>query len=114
MIFPNIDDFRAAFGIDPTGFDRDTLTFWYLFNANAEGVQAAVSFSVVMKSFQVSMVVAGKEVAMVSSEGVESVRVIEERGGKKIVVSFLEGRYSSGVTLVVEPDVHLTWHALSG
>lgn len=114
MIFPDADDFRAAFGVDPTDFDQDTLTFWYSFKANAGGVQVVVSFSALMKSFQVSMVVAGKEVAMVSSEGVESVRLIEEGADKKIFVSFLEGRYSSGVTLVVEPDVHLTWHALSG
>jgi hypothetical protein len=113
MKFPDIDDFRSTFGVDPLAFDRDTLTFWYAFKSSEEGVEAIVSFSVLMRSFQVSMVLAEREIAMVSSEGVERIRLVEEKDEKKILVSFLESKCSSGVTLVLEPHLHLRWHTVS-
>lgn len=113
MNFPDVEDFKAVLGVEPSGFDQDTLTFWYSFDAGDGSIKLLMSFSVLMKSFQVNISVAGHEVAMVSSEGVEWIRLVSEGDEKKISVSFLEDMCFSGVTLVVEPQLYLDWHALT-
>ena len=113
MEFPDVEEFSAVLGVEPSSFDQDGLTFWYSLESKGGRIRALVSFSALMRSFQVNFSLEGEEVAMVCAEGVERIRLVEEGDETKLCVSYMEGACSSEATLVVHPKLHLNWYVLT-
>ena len=55
MNFPSELDFLEAFGLDPVETDTSTGMCRYIQNSKTSGIEIDISFSAVMKSFQVAL-----------------------------------------------------------
>jgi len=72
MKFPSESEFLEAFGIEPIEVDPTLALRRYIKKSSRSDVEVDVSFSAVMKSFQVVLRLAAQELAVISSESVKS------------------------------------------
>lgn len=111
MLYPAREEFLEIFGLEPFRVDPEIGLFVYRAGSEAR-VEVEFSFSLVMRSFQVSMFIDGVEVSVISSEGVDSVSMFESDGRSGLRIEFIPGLGLSRVELALEPTIHLVWSTL--
>jgi hypothetical protein len=112
MQFPSKFDFLEAFGIEPTEEDAGTAYCRYV-KRSSDGLQELdISFSAVMESFQVLLISAGRELARVSSESVQTINIRHDATGPRIHVVFDFADATSEVVVTFDPNLHFHWWTL--
>lgn len=112
MKFPDVDEFLEVLGVEPVEWDESTLMFRYSFGSVDDSLTVEVSFSVVMKSFQVKIFMGGREISMASTEGVGSIELISKEGRKGIHAKFGVEGLSAEAIVIVEPELACRWWSL--
>ncbi|HDS1147625.1 MULTISPECIES: hypothetical protein [Stenotrophomonas] len=111
MKYPAREEFLERFGLEPFKVDPEIGLFVY--REGSEGqVEVEFSFSLVMRSFQVSIFIGGVEVSVISSEGVDSISIFEYAGRSGLRIEFISELGLSKAELVLEPTIHLVWSRL--
>lgn len=112
MEFPSINDFLEEFGIEPVEVDPSLGLCRYTRNSKISGLEIDVSFSSVMKSFQVVLRLSIQELAVVSSENVKSIKLVRDNSGAGIHVVFEICEALSEARVMLEPEVSFRWWTL--
>lgn len=112
MSFPSTTDILVEFGLEPGGEDPDPVYCDYLFKAPGGGCEAAFSFSEIMRSFQITLLIEGKEIASISSECVRSIKIFSEKWGSGFSIEFDYRDLKAEAELRLHPDLKLDWQIL--
>ncbi|WP_415846982.1 hypothetical protein [Stenotrophomonas indicatrix] len=112
MKFPSESDFLEAFGIEPIEVDPTLALCRYIKKSSRSDVEVDVSFSAVMKSFQVVLRLAAQEMAVISSESVKSIELVRDGSGAGVHVVFDIFESISEARVMFEPDVCCRWWTL--
>jgi hypothetical protein len=76
MKFPDVNDFLEEFGMEPVEVDPALALCRYTKKSKNSEIEVDVSFSAVMKSFQMVLRLSMQELAVVSSENVKSIELV--------------------------------------
>ena len=110
MDIPTTNDFLLEFGIEPVEVDPTLGLSRYIFTSLSDGLQLDISFSLIMRSFQVILKDKnGKNLVVVSSEKLLSIRLIREGLLAKINVVFDLKGLNSELCVTVEPELSFHW-----
>ncbi|EGH25387.1 hypothetical protein ALP86_102391 [Pseudomonas amygdali pv. mori] len=112
MRFPSTDDFLEEFGIEPVEMDTSSVLFRYVIKSKSSEIEVDISFSAVMRSFQIVLYVSAKEVAIISSENVESIEFMRNSSGAGIRVIFDICETISEAQILIEPELSCRWWTL--
>ena len=112
MKFPSESDFLEAFGIEPIEVDPTLALCRYIKKSSRSDVEVDVSFSAVMKSFQVVLRNSAQELVIISSELVKSIDLVRDGSGAGISVVFEICGTISEARVMFEPDVSCRWWIL--
>ncbi|MFM9860704.1 hypothetical protein RUR49_19790 [Pseudoxanthobacter sp. M-2] len=112
MTFPSEEEFLAAFGVEPAESDLSVGSFLYVFEDCDGPLKAMVSFNAVERSFQVRLLIAGRDVIVVSSEKVESLRIHQDRRSSSLRAIFDIDGIISEAEVIVSPALSCRWWAL--
>ena len=112
MTFPSEEEFLAAFGVEPMESDLSVGSFLYVFEDCDGPLKAMVSFNAVERSFQVRLLIAGRDVIVVSSEKVESLRIHQDRRSSGLRAIFDIDGIISEAEVIVSPALSSRWWAL--
>lgn len=112
MLYPSSYDFLEAFGLVPVEVDLSIGLYRYIQQANNTALEIDISFSVMMKSFQIVLRLSGQEISMISSEGVESIKIVKDNLGEGLHVVFEVCDITSEARVTLEPYVNLQWWIL--
>ena len=113
MNFPSSYDFLEKFGIEPVEEDESINLFRYIKNSQSGEVEIDISFSEIMKSFQITLRISGREISTVSSESVRSIKFFSDDSGEGLHVIFDINKAVSEVRVVFELDISFRWWTLS-
>lgn len=111
--FPSSYDFLEKFGIEPVEEDESINLFRYIKSSQSGEVEIDISFSEIMKSFQITLRISGREISTVSSESVRSIKFFSDNSGDGLHVIFDINKAVSEVRVVFEPDISFRWWTLS-
>ncbi|KQM50966.1 hypothetical protein FEM54_22720 [Pseudomonas edaphica] len=112
MKFPSTDDFLEEFGIQPIEVDPNLALCRYIQKSKNSELEVDVSFSAVMKSFQVVLRLSTQELAVISSESVKSIELVRDESGAGIHVVFDMSESLSEARVIFEPEVSCRWWTL--
>lgn len=88
MEFPSTSDFLEEFGIEPVEVDPTLALCRYTKKSKNSELEVDISFSAVMRSFQVVLRLSMQELAVVSSENVKSIELVRDSSGAGVHVVF--------------------------
>lgn len=111
--FPSSYDFLEKFGIEAVEEDESINLFRYIKSSQSGEVEIDISFSEIMKSFQITLRISGREISTVSSESVRSIKFFSDNSGDGLHVIFDINKAVSEVRVVFEPDISFRWWTLS-
>lgn len=109
MKFPSELEFLDAFGIEPCEVDQAMAYCRYSRQSNDGLIELEFSFSGVSRSFQVTVKVFGKELILISSEGVVQIDIRPTIHGSGIHVLFETRDGASEAEVTLEPILHCSW-----
>lgn len=112
MTFPSEEEFLFAFGAEPAESDPSDGYFLYAFEDCGGPLKAMISFNVIERSFQVRLLIAGRDVIVVSSEKVESLRIHQDRRGSSLRAIFDIDGIISEAEVIVSPALSCRWWTL--
>ena len=112
MNYPTVEDFLEEFGIYPVEVDPSLALCRYTKKSGNSGPEVDISFSAVMRSFQVNLKVAGRELAVISSESVSSIELVRDASGAGVRVVFDVSGLVSEAIVMLEPEVSCRWWTL--
>ncbi|WP_323115089.1 hypothetical protein [Pseudomonas guariconensis] len=112
MEFPSEDDFLEEFGIEPVEVDPGLALCRYTIKSRNSDLELDISFSAVMKSFQVVLKLTMQELAVISSENVESIEVVRDGSVAGVRVVFDVCDSISEARVIFEPDLSCRWWTL--
>ncbi|WP_081337524.1 MULTISPECIES: hypothetical protein [Pseudomonas putida group] len=112
MEFPSEDDFLEEFGIEPVEVDPGLALCRYTIKSRNSDLELDISFSAVMKSFQVVLKLTMQELAVISSENVESIEVVRDGSVAGVRVVFDVCDSVSEARVIFEPDLSCRWWTL--
>ncbi|EPN29984.1 hypothetical protein A244_39453 [Pseudomonas syringae pv. actinidiae ICMP 18807] len=112
MKFPSTEDFLEEFGIEPVEVDSSMALCRYLVKSKNSELEADISFSAAMNSFQIILRLTEKEIAMVSSENVDTIEFIRDSSGAGIRVFFDICESISEARIIFEPELSCQWWTL--
>ena len=107
--FPKPVDFLEELGIDPVEVDPSLMLSRYVKKSKNGEFEIDVSFSAAMESFQVVMRKDTHELAMVSSEGGRSIKLVSEGLEVRLDVIFDIFGAMGEAKVILEPDVSFQW-----
>ncbi|MEX0179677.1 MULTISPECIES: hypothetical protein [Stenotrophomonas] len=112
MKFPSTTEFFEEFGIEPVEVDSSLALCRYRKKSENSDLEIDVSFSAVMKSFQVVLSFSTQELAVISSENVKSIELIRgaAEAGVRVVFEFSDS--ISEAMVVFEPEIGCRWWTL--
>lgn len=113
MKFPSDEEFIDCLGLHPVETDAD-MAYAKFSTMDSEGVIADFSYSAVSQSFQVVISCVGREVALLSSECVESIDVFESAGESGVRVACKIGGIDTEISLTTSPRIRCKWWLLKG
>jgi hypothetical protein len=112
MLFPSENDFLEEFGIQPVEVDPSLAFCRYIKKSKDSELEVEISFSAVMKSFQVVLRLAKQELAIVSSESVQSIALVRDNSGAGVHVVFDICESTSEARVMLEPEISFRWWTL--
>lgn len=112
MKFPDVNDFLEEFGMEPVEVDPALALCRYTKKSKNSEIEVDVSFSAVMKSFQMVLRLSMQELAVVSSENVKSIELVRDGSGAGVHVVFDVCESISEARVIFEPDVSCRWWTL--
>ncbi|MBA1243845.1 hypothetical protein [Pseudomonas japonica] len=112
MKFPSTSDFLIEFGIEPIEVDPSLALCRYIKRSKISELEIDVSFSAVMRSFQVVLRLSMQELAIISSENVKAIELVRDDSGAGIHVVFEIGGVISEARVIFEPEVSCRWWTL--
>ena len=112
MIFPSELEFLEAFGLDPVETDTSIGMCRYIQNSKTSGIEIDISFSAVMKSFQVALRLFKHEIATISSENVSSIEIVNDAQGEGIHIIFDICDSISEARVTLYPEITCRWWTL--
>lgn len=112
MIFPSSYEFLEKFGIEPVEKDDGIGLYRYIKKGEKTEFEIDISFSVIMRSFQVTLRCSGREISTVSSEGVQSIKIVKDKFGEGLNVVFNINATLSEARVILEPDISFRWWIL--
>ncbi|QOY68909.1 MULTISPECIES: hypothetical protein [unclassified Pseudomonas] len=112
MKFPSTSDFLEEFGIEPIEVDPTLALCRYTKKSKNSELEVDVSFSAVMKSFQVVLRLSMQELAVISSENVKSIELVRDSSGAGVHVVFEFCESISEAIVIFEPEVSCRWWTL--
>ena len=112
MIFPGKIDFLTELGMEPIEIDSSLGLSTYRKTSNDGKSEMEISFSAIMKSFQVSLTVFNQEVIKFSSEKVASIEIIKDETVSGLCVKFGFSEASSEAFIRLEPDISCNWWSI--
>lgn len=112
MSFPSTTDILAEFGLEPAVEDPDLGLCHYRTKAPDGVFEVDFSFSTIMRSFQVTLMTEGKEIATFCSECVRQVRIFSDKSGSGLRVDFDYRDLKAEAELRLYPDLKLNWWIL--
>lgn len=112
MKFPSTSDFLEEFGIEPVEVDPSLALCRYTKKSKNSELEVDVSFSAVMKSFQVVLRLSMQELAVISSENVKSIELVRDSSGAGVHVVFESCDSISEARVIFEPEVSCRWWTL--
>ncbi|MDR0208991.1 MAG: hypothetical protein LBJ33_07485 [Pseudomonas putida] len=112
MEFPSEDDFLEEFGIEPVEVDPGLALCRYTIKSRNSDLELDISFSAVMKSFQVVLKLTMQELAVISSENVKSIEVVRDGSVAGVHVVFDVCDSISEARVIFEPDLSCRWWTL--
>ncbi|HDS1581221.1 TPA: hypothetical protein QEL15_003327 [Stenotrophomonas maltophilia] len=113
MQFPGENHFLEAFGIEPVEVDQSLALYRYKVKSRNGDLELDLSFSAVMRSFQVELRMAMHELAIISSEGVRSIEIVEDGSEAGVRVVFDICGSTSEAMITFEPELKCRWFTLS-
>ncbi|WP_097084423.1 MULTISPECIES: hypothetical protein [unclassified Pseudomonas] len=112
MVFPTTNDFLEMFGIEPVEVDPSLAFSRYIKKSKDSGIEVDISFSAVMASFQVVLRLAMHELAVISSENVKAIELLQEGSEAGVRVVFDLPNSTSEARVIFEPEVSCRWWTL--
>ncbi|MBJ9978337.1 hypothetical protein IAE35_23205 [Pseudomonas sp. S75] len=112
MEFPSMIDFLEEFGIEPVEVDPSLALCRYVKKSKTSEFEIDVSFSAVMKSFQVVLRSSTQDLAVVSSENVKSIKLMRSGPEAGVHVMFENYHSISEARVIFEPEVSFRWWTL--
>ncbi|MCI3943269.1 hypothetical protein K0038_00259 [Pseudomonas syringae] len=112
MNFPSTDDFLEEFGIKPTEVDPSMALYRYIVKSKNIEFEVDISFSAIMKSFQIILRLETREFAIISSENVDSIKLTRDSSGAGIHVLFDICESTSEARVIFEPELSCRWWTL--
>jgi len=112
MEFPSTSDFLEEFGIEPVEIDPTLALCRYTKKSKNSELEVDVSFSAVMRSFQVVLRLSMQELAVVSSENVKSIELVRDSSGAGVHVVFDFFESISEARVIFEPEISCRWWTL--
>lgn len=112
MEFPSKELFVETFGIEPIQFAPDIFLYRYLFTSRDGNTEIDLSFSGVTRSFQAVIRIENRELAIISSENVESIKLRRDKSGIFVHVIFEINGVDSEALVKIEPELSLKWWTL--
>lgn len=112
MEFPSENDFLVEFGIEPVEVDPSLALCRYIKKTKNSELEVDISFSAVMRSFQVVLRFAMQDLAVISSENVESIKLLRDGSGAGLHVVFDICESISEARVIFEPEVSCRWWTL--
>jgi hypothetical protein len=112
MEFPDTFEFLEEFGIKPLEEDTSMAYLRYVKQAKDGGHELDISFSAVVKSFQVVMRYYDQELVTISSEKVQHIKLWRDQSGAGVRVVFdIHGVIAEAV-VTLEPELFCHWWTL--
>ncbi|MBM1203863.1 MULTISPECIES: hypothetical protein [Pseudomonas] len=112
MEFPSTSDFLEEFGIEPVEIDPTLALCRYTKKSKNSELEVDISFSAVMRSFQVVLRLSMQELAVVSSENVKSIELVRDSSGAGVHVVFDFFESISEARVIFEPEISCRWWTL--
>lgn len=112
MLFPSNHEFLERFGIEPIEDDGSIGLCRYIKKAKNGELEIDISFSEIMKSFQVILRLSSREISKISSESVQSIEMVGDDLGEGLHVVFNIGGTISEARVILEPDISFQWWVL--
>lgn len=112
MKFPSTSNFLEEFGIEPVELDPSLALCRYKKKSENSELEIDVSFSAVMKSFQIMLRLATQELVVISSENVKSIELVRDNAGAGLHVVFEICDSISEARVTFEPEVSCRWWTL--
>ena len=112
MTFPSEEEFLAAFGVEPAESDPSHGYFLYAFEDCGGPLNVMISFNAIERSFQVRLLIAGRDVIVVSSEKVESLRIQQDGRSSGLRAIFNVDGVISEAEVIVSPALSCRWWTL--
>ena len=112
MEFPSTSDFLEEFGIEPVEIDPTLALCRYTKKSKNSELEVDISFSAVMRSFQVVLRLSMQELAVVSSENVKSIELVRDSSGAGVHVVFDFFESVSEAWVIFEPEISCRWWTL--
>jgi hypothetical protein len=112
MMFLSTIDFMEEFGIEPVEVDPSLALCRYIKKSESSELEVDLSFSAVMKSFQVVLRLSMQELAVVSSENVRSIELVRDSSGAGVHVVFEFCNLLSEARVIFVPEVSFRWWIL--
>lgn len=109
MNFPSELDFLEAFGLEPVEEDLSIGMCRYIKYSKTPGVEIDISFSAIMKSFQVSLRLSKQEIATISSENVSSIKIVNDSQGEGLHIIFDICGSISEARVTLDPEITCRW-----
>ncbi|MDD2034206.1 hypothetical protein T3A99_01340 [Pseudomonas sp. N-137] len=112
MEFPSEYDFLEKFGMEPVEVDPGLALCRYIKKSESNQLEVDVSFSAVMRSFQIVLRISEHELVNVSSENVRSIKLVRDGSEAGMHVLFDVGDTVSEAKIILEPEISCRWWIL--
>lgn len=110
--FPSSYEFLERFGIEPVEEDESISLYRYIKSAKNGELEIDISFSEIMKSFQITLRLSSREISTISSESVQSIKIVSDNLGEGLHIVFDINELISEARVILEPDISFQWWTL--